>query len=74
MRLGKHSERHLGVALGGALVMGLAEALGRDQSVLELGRVAVAQGIPVGGAVDAPQRERTSGRRGRGLELAGERR
>jgi hypothetical protein len=72
MGLSKHPERDLGVTLGGALVVGLAEALGRDQPVLELGGVAVAEGIPVGGSVDAPERERTTGRRGRSLELAGE--
>ncbi len=66
MRRGEHVQNDLDVALGGALVVRLGETLGRHQLVLELGGVAVLEGIPVRRTVDAPAGEWAS-RAGGGL-------
>ena len=55
----------LHVALGRPLVVGLGEALGGDQLVLELGGVAVGQRIPVARPIGGPDAERPPGQRRR---------
>ena len=47
-------DRELQIALGGATVVRLGEALGAEQLVLELGRVSGGQRVPVAGAVGRP--------------------
>jgi hypothetical protein len=69
----EHLEHGLYVTLGGALVVRLGEALGRDQLVLQLGRVPVLEWVPVGCAVRSPDQKRAANRRGRVGQLAGER-
>ncbi len=71
-QLDEHPERELHVALGGALVMRLGESLGRDQLVLQLGRVAVLQRIPARRAVGRPDGKRPTRGPGGELEPAGE--
>ena len=64
VQLLEHLEGGLDVALGGALVVRLGEPLGGDQLVLELGRVAVRERVPVARAVRA-SRAGTGGARPR---------
>ncbi len=70
----EHLDRGLDVALGRALVVGLGEALGRDQLVLERRGVAVGQWVPVAGAVRGPDPQAAPRRRGGALQRRGERR
>ncbi len=72
-RLG-HLECVEQVALSRPLVVGLGEALGGDQLVLELGGVAVTQRVPDCGSVRRPDPERAPGRLRGGLELRRKRR
>ena len=58
---GEHRERGLQIALGRPAVMGLGEALGGDELVLELGRVAVGERVPVRLPIQAPHDARPSG-------------
>ena len=67
-------EGRLDVALRGSLIVGFGEALGCDQLVLELGRVAARERVPVARAIRGPDPDRPSGDPGRALELVRERR
>ena len=72
MQLGEGPERELRVALRGALIVGLGEALAGDQLVLEFSGVAVSERVPSLGTVEAPDPQRPAGAAGSVAQGAGE--
>ena len=65
----QHGQRGLQVAFGGTLIVRLGESLGRHQAVLEGGRTAVCERIPMGLPVRSPDGQPSTRGGGRRSEL-----